>query len=251
VEKRFANKVCLVTGAASGIGKATALALGREGGKVVVADINVDLGRETVALIREAGGNAIFVKTDVSQTSEVESMVKTCVQTYGGLDCAVNNAGIDGGARFPLTECPEEIWNHVLAVNLTGVWYCLKYEIPQMLKQGGGTIVNIASVAGLRGGEQFCAYVASKHGVVGLTKTAALENVTKNIRVNAVCPAFIETPLVTEGAWKGKSHKLAQLIPMKRMGQPNEISDAILWLCSDAASFVTGNVLTIDGGTMA
>src|SRR6266581_5828458 len=200
-------------------------------------------------MITEQGGEAIFVRTDVTQAVEVQTLISQAVATYGRLDCAHNNAGITGGGRAPTAEYPEATWHQVIAVNLTGVWFCMKYEIPQMLQQGGGVIVNTASVAGLIGGRGLAAYVASKHGVVGLTKTAALEYASKGIRVNCVCPGVIHTPM-TERAWSDPERR-AQIIamePLGRIGNPEEIAEAVVWLCSDAASFVTGHAMTVDGG---
>jgi NAD(P)-dependent dehydrogenase (short-subunit alcohol dehydrogenase family) len=253
---RLEGKVALVTGGASGIGRATALTFTREGAKLIVADMNEDGGQQTVHMITEQGGEAIFVRTDVSQAVEVQALISKAVETYGRLDCAHNNAGISGfgiaGDAYTLTaEYPEERWHQVIAVNLTGVWLCMKYEIPQMLSQGSGAIVNTASVAGLIGSRGLAAYVASKHGVVGLTKTAALEYAQQGIRVNCVCPGVIQTPM-TERVLRDPARQ-AQITarPMGRVGTPEEVAEAVVWLCSDAASFVTGHTMTVDGGYVA
>ncbi len=249
---RLDNKIALVTGAGSGIGRATALVFAREGAKVVVADIVVEGGQETVQQIEAAGGEAIFVKADVSQAADVEALVTQTVETYGRLDCAFNNAGIEGGVK-PTIDCTEEEFDRTIAVNLTGVWLCMKYELQQMLSQGGGAIVNTASVAGLVGFPGLPDYVASKHGVVGLTKTAALEYAKSGIRVNAVCPGVIQTPMVERGAQlsPGFDELAVSMEPVGRFGQPSEIGEAAVWLCSDAASFVTGHPMVVDGGLVA
>jgi NAD(P)-dependent dehydrogenase (short-subunit alcohol dehydrogenase family) len=251
---RLEGTVALVTGGASGIGRATALTFTREGAKLIIADMNEDGGQQTVHLITEKGGEAIFVRTDVSKAVEVQALISTAVETYGRLDCAHNNAGISSRPRAPLHECTEETWDRVLAVNLKGVWLCMKYELIQMLKQSSGTIVNTASIMGLVGSwSGTAAYNASKHGVVGLTKTAALEYATSGIRVNAVCPGYIHTPLIEEALTSNPALE-AQIItrhPVGRMGRPEEIAEAVVWLCSDAASFVTGHTLTVDGGYVA
>ena len=248
------GKVALVTGGSSGIGRATALAFAREGAKLIIADRHADGGHQTVHMITEQGGEATFVQVDVSRAAEVAAMISIAVETYGRLDCAHNNAGIGSRPRAPLHECSEETWDRVLGVNLKGVWLCMKYEILQMLKQGGGTIVNTASIMGLVGSwSGTVAYNASKHGVVGLTKTAALEYARQNIRVNCVCPGYIHTPLI-EDALTSNPELEAQIIarhPVGRMGRPEEIAAAVVWLCSDAASFVTGHTMTVDGGYVA
>lgn len=246
------GKVALVTGAGSGIGRATALVFAREGAKVVVSDIVVEGGEETVQQIKAAGGEAIFVKADVSKGADVEALITQTVETYGRLDCAFNNAGIEGGVK-PTIDCTEEEFARTIAVNLTGVWLCMKYEIQQMLSQGGGTIVNTASVAGLVGFPGLPDYVASKHGVLGLTKTAALEYAKSGIRVNAVCPGVIQTPMVERGAQlsPGFDELAVSMEPVGRFGQPVEIGEAVVWLCSEAASFVTGHPMTVDGGLVA
>src|SRR5215471_10967669 len=246
---RVEGKVALVTGGASGIGRATALTFAREGAKLVIADMNADGGQQTVHLIAEQGGEAIFVRTDVSQAVEVQALISQAVATYGRLDCAHNNAGISGGGRALTAEYPEDRWHQVIAVNLTGVWLCMKYEIPQMLSQGSGAIVNTAFVAGLIGARGLAAYVASKHGVVGLTKTAALEYAQHGIRVNCVCPGVIETPMTARGLSDPERRaRIIAIEPIGRVGTPEEIVEAVVWLCSDAASFVTGHTMTVDGG---
>jgi NAD(P)-dependent dehydrogenase (short-subunit alcohol dehydrogenase family) len=251
---RLAGKVALVTGSASGIGRTTALAFAREGAKLIVADVDVDGGQQTTHMIKEHGGEATFVQADVSQATAVEAMINKAVETYGRLDCAHNNAGIGARPRALLHELPEESWDRVLAINLKGVWLCMKYELTLMLKQGGGTIVNTASIMGLVGSwSRSGAYNASKHGVVGLTKTAALEYAKAGIRVNAVCPGYIRTPLIEE-ALASHPEMEAQIVarhPVGRMGRPEEIAEAVVWLCSEAASFVTGHTMTVDGGYVA
>ena len=249
---RLDGKIALVTGGGSGIGQATALAFAREGAKVVVADVLVDGGEETVKRIKSAGGDAAFIKTNVAEAAEVEAMAKHAVATYGHLDCAFNNAGI-AGAAARTAEYNQAQWDRVIAINLTGVWLCMKYEIEQMQKQGGGAIVNTASVAGLVGFRHGPAYVAAKHGVVGLTKTAALEYAKANIRVNAVCPGVIRTPMFEKGMQLDPRIEttMSAREPIGRLGKPEEIAEAVVWLCSDAASFVTGLPMAVDGGWVA
>ena len=251
---RFEGKVALLTGAGSGIGKACAAAFAREGAKVVVSDVMAKGGEETARMIRETGGEALFVRCDVSRSTDVDALVEATVRAYGRLDCACNNAGIDG-AQAPTAEYPEEIWSRVLSVNLTGVWLCMKHEIPRMLAGGrGGTIVNMSSILGTVGFENASAYVAAKHGVVGLSRTAALEYATRGIRVNAVCPAFIYTPMLEQAGMREGSDRFAAvsaLHPVGRMGTPEEVAESVLWLCSDGASFVTGHALLVDGGYVA
>jgi len=251
MKKMLEDRVSLVTGGGGGIGRATALAFAEEGATVVVADVMVEGGEETVLMITEAGGEALFVKTDVSRAEDVESLVKKTVDTYGRLDCAFNNAGIEGETAS-LQDMSEETWDRVININMKGVWLCMKYEIPQMLKQGSGAIVNTSSIAGLTG-QATIAYGASKHGVVGMTKVAALENATKGIRVNAVCPAAVYTPMVENLMNSDENIKayIENMQPMGRVGQPEEISQAVVWLCSDAASFITGHAMPIDGGLVA
>lgn len=246
---RFEGKIALVTGGSSGIGRATALAFAREGAKVVIGDIQVEGGERTLQAIKEAGGDAILVKTDVTRPDQVEALIKRAVETYGRLDCAFNNAGFEG-AQAPTADYTEEDWDHVISINLKGVWLCMKYEIPQMLKQGSGAIVNTASSAGLVGFRTAPAYTAAKHGVVGLTKTAALDYAPAGIRINAVCPGVIRTPMLerlTGGRPKLEAWLLAQE-PVGRAGTPEEVAEAVVWLCSDAASFVTGHPMAVDGG---
>jgi NAD(P)-dependent dehydrogenase (short-subunit alcohol dehydrogenase family) len=249
---RVEGKVALITGGASGIGRATALTFAREGAKLIIADMNEEGGQQTVHLITEKGGKAIFVQTDVTQATAVEALISKAVETYGRLDCAHNNAGISGGGRALTAEYAEDMWHQVIAVNLTGVWLCMRYAIPQMLSQGSGAIVNTASVAGLIGARGLAAYVASKHGVVGLTKTAALEYAQQGIRVNCVCPGVIHTPMTARGL--SDPERRARIVasePMGRVGTPEEVAEAVVWLCSDAASFVTGHTMTVDGGYVA
>src|SRR6266852_5562480 len=231
---RLEGKVALVTGGASGIGRATALTFAREGAKLIIADMNEDGGHQTVHMITENGGEATFVQVDVSQATAVEAMISKTVETYGRLDCAHNNAGIGSRPRVLLHELAEESWDRVIDINLKGVWLCMKYELSQMLTQGGGAIVNTASIMGLVGSwSRSGAYNASKHGVVGLTKTAALEYAKSGIRVNAVCPGAIDTPMmgrITDHRPQ-RAARMAAAEPVGRMGQPAEIAEAVVWLC--------------------
>jgi NAD(P)-dependent dehydrogenase (short-subunit alcohol dehydrogenase family) len=246
------GKVGLVTGATSGIGRETAVLFAKAGAKVVVSGRRDLEGNETVDLIRAAGGDGLFVKTDVSQASEVEVLVQKAVEKFGRLDVAFNNAGIEG-VWVPIVRQSEEDWDRTIAINLKGVWLCLKYEIRQMLKQGsGGAIVNMASVTGLVGGGGAAAYSASKHGVIGLTKSAALETARKGIRINAVCPGVIETAMEQRLFGAPAVHKsVVGLHPIGRLGKPAEIAEAVIWMCSDRASFMTGQSLVLDGGFLA
>ena len=246
------GKVVLITGGGSGIGRASALAFARAGARVVVADVDTSSGEKTTNAVIETGAEAVFVQTDVANGEEVENMITQAVTVYGRLDCACNNAGI-AGVQARTVDCTEENWDRTLLINLKSVWLCMKCEIPQMLKQGGGTIVNTSSAAGLVGLPGWPAYVASKHGVIGLTKSAALEYAKANIRINAVCPSIIKTDMAecfTGGDQRVEDYILAQQ-PMSRMGTPEEVAAAVLWLCSDAASFVTGHALAVDGGLLA
>lgn len=246
------DRVVLVTGAGSGIGRATALSFSREGAKVVVADIVAKGGEETLSMIKKTAGDAIFVKADVSKAAEVEALISKAVQTYGRLDCACNAAGLVGEPVSTI-DCTEGNWDRVISVNLKGVWLCMKYEIPQMLKQGGGAIVNISSMEGLVGTPMHPVYTASKHGVLGLTKSAAMEYAKSGIRVNAVCPGATRTPMADEVIAGNPSiaEMVIALHPLGRMAEPEEIAAAVIWLCSDAASFVTGHPLVVDGGYVA
>ena len=246
------NKVALVTGAGSGIGRASSLILAREGAKMVVSDIDASGAEETLSLIKERGGDGVFVHADVSKSNDVQELISRAVSTYGRLDCAYNNAGIEGYMSGRLHEYPEETWDRLVDINIKGVWLCLKYEIPLMLEQGGGAIVNTASVAGLVGARRLSAYIASKHAVVGLTKAAALEYAQDGIRVNAVCPGTIDTPMLDRliAGWK-TDEDMNTRQPIGRMGTPAEIAETVAWLCSDAASLVTGIAMAVDGGQTA
>jgi NAD(P)-dependent dehydrogenase (short-subunit alcohol dehydrogenase family) len=246
------GKIALVTGGGSGIGRATSLRLAREGAKIMIADYVPDSAERTVKMIKEAGGEASCLAADVSVTKQVEAMIAKTVETYGRIDCAFNNAGIEGKMGSTV-DCSEENFDRTIAINLKAVWLCMKYEIPQMLKQGGGSIVNTASIAGLVGFEGLPAYNASKHGVIGLTRTAALEYATKNIRVNCVCPGVIRTPMVERLLDSGGMNETEMQAgePVGRFGKPEEIGEGVLWLLSDAASFVTGHPLVIDGAWVA
>jgi NAD(P)-dependent dehydrogenase (short-subunit alcohol dehydrogenase family) len=246
------GKVAIITGGTSGIGREAAVLFAKAGAKVVVAGRREVEGKETVDLVRAAGGDGLFVKTDVSHAAEVQALVRKTVEKFGRLDIAFNNAGIEGN-WMPIAEQPEEDWDRTIDINLKGVWLCLKYEIQQMLKQGGGgAIVNMASVAGLMGSAGAATYCASKHGVMGLTKSAALETARSGIRVNAVCPAVIETPMGERLFGEPEMKKFALgLHPIGRFGTPMEVAEGVLWMCSDRASFMTGQSLVLDGGLLA
>jgi NAD(P)-dependent dehydrogenase (short-subunit alcohol dehydrogenase family) len=244
----FEGKVAIVTGAGSGMGRAAALEFAARGAKVAVVDVNEEGGAETVRLITESEGEAVFERTDVSASAEVQRMVSATVKRWGRLDCAFNNAGITDQHKS-IVECDDEVWGRVLAVNLTGVWLCMKHEVPAMLESGGGAIVNTASSFGEVSAPNSTPYTASKHGVVGITKTVALEFAQRGIRVNAVLPGLTDTPIlehvrVEEAGFLSKQ-------PIGRMGRPEEVAAAAVWLCSDAASFVTGHPMAVDGGYLA
>jgi NAD(P)-dependent dehydrogenase (short-subunit alcohol dehydrogenase family) len=246
------GKVAIVTGGTSGIGRDAAVLFAKAGAKVVVAGRRDAEGKETVDLIRAGGGEGLFVKTDVAKAADIAGLVQKTVEKFGRLDVAFNNAGIEG-AWIPIVEQSEEDWDKVIDTNLKGVWLCLKHEIRQMLKQGdGGAIVNMSSVAGLMGSAGAATYCASKHGVMGLTKAAALETAKSGIRINAVCPAVIETPMAERAFGTPEMQKYALgLHPIGRFGKPMEISEAVLWMCSDKASFMTGHSIVLDGGFLA
>lgn len=247
----FNGRVAIVTGASSGIGRTSALFYARDGAKVVVSDVNKDGGQETVQLIQAAGGEAIFVKTDVADPSDCEELVKKTVEKFGRLDLACNNAGIGGESNLT-ADYSVNGWQKVIDVNLSGVFYCMKYEIAEMLKTGGGAIVNMASILGQVGFASAPAYVAAKHGVVGLTRDAALEYAAKGIRINAIGPAFISTPLISALESNPEAYNnLVSLHPLGRLGKPEEVAELVVWLSSNRASYITGSYYPIDGGYLA
>ena len=252
MQSEYRGKVVIVTGGSYGIGRAAAIGFARRGAKVAIADIDVRRGEETTRSIQAAGGEAIFVKADVSSESDVEALVKKTVQTYGKLDCAFNNAGIHKVFASTL-EFTAADWEEMIDVNLKSVWLCMKYEIAEMLKQGKGSIVNTSSAAGLVGAPSNPAYPASKHGVVGITKSTALEFARRGIRINCVCPGPIRTgmneSLVRTNPDMVKA--MDQKVPMGRIGEPEEVAAAAIWLCSDEASYITGAILPVDGGIVA
>jgi NAD(P)-dependent dehydrogenase (short-subunit alcohol dehydrogenase family) len=246
---KFVGKVAFVTGAANGIGRATALAFAREGASVVAADIADQGNEETARMVEELGGRALAVRCDVTKAEDVKAALDKTIEAFGRLDVAFNNAG----SEQPVTataDLTEHEWDRVVSINLRSVFLCMKYQIPLMLKHGGGTIVNTSSGAGVKGFAGQAAYSAAKHGVIGLTKAAALDYAKSGIRVNAVCPGIIDTPMMqrfTEGTSEGRERGIAQE-PVGRMGTPEEIAEAVLWLCSDTTGFVIGHALVIDGG---
>ncbi|HEV2099401.1 MAG TPA: glucose 1-dehydrogenase [Stellaceae bacterium] len=248
------GKSALITGGGGGIGRATALAFAREGARVAVADYAAETAAETVAMVNAAGGQAITLTGDVTRARDVKAMFDDTIVAYGRLDCAFNNAGIAGwqveAGGKKTADWPEEAFDRMIAVNLKGVWLCMRAEIRQMLTQGGGAIVNTGSIAGLAGLPTSSAYVAAKHGVIGLTKTAAIEYAGAGIRVNAVCPGYIKTRM-TEDTMRRRGDAILAQVPAKRMGNPEEIAEMVVWLCSDRASYVTGAAYNVDGGWMA
>ncbi len=252
MQDEFRDKVVLVTGGSYGIGRAAAIGFARKGAKVVIADIDEKRGKETLLYIKQLGGEAIFVKTDVSSEAEVAALIRKTIETYGKLDCAFNNAGIH--KQFASTiEFTETEWDEIINVNLKSVWLCMKYEIPEMLKQGKGAIVNTSSAAGLVGAPSNPAYPASKHGVVGLTKSTALEFARKGIRINCVCPGPTRTGM-NEALLSTNPDMVKAMdarVPMGRIAEPEEVAAAAIWLCSDEASYITGHALPVDGGIVA
>lgn len=250
IEDEDGSRVALVTGGGSGIGRAAALAFARTGVRTVIADIGTTAGEETAHLIERAGGRALFVRTDVSRSEDVEALVASAVNAYSRLDYAFNNAGIGSGGA-PIVETREEDWDRTIAINLKGVWLCMKHECAQMLKQGGGAIVNTSSVMGMISGPGISAYSASKAGVLGLTRSVALDYARNGIRVNAVCPGSVWTAMTERPEARVAMDRIAQATPMGRLGLPHEIGEAVVWLCSAQASFVTGQAFVVDGGFTA
>jgi NAD(P)-dependent dehydrogenase (short-subunit alcohol dehydrogenase family) len=249
--QRLQDKVCLVTGASSGIGKAAALAFAREGAILMLADISAE-GEQTARMARELGGRADFTRCDIAEPAEVEALINSIVDRYGRLDCAFNNAGIEGPLT-PMIEVMEELWDRIIRVDLRGVWLCLKHEIRQMMRQGHGAIVNTSSTAGICGTPGYSPYTAAKHGVIGLTKSVALQYAKSGIRVNAICPGLTDTPMMDRIL--GGDPEMEKLFvagtPIGRKARPEEIAAAAIWLCSEESSFVTGAVLPVDGGVFA
>ena len=246
----YSGKVAFVTGGASGIGRATALAFAREGASVVVADVSEEGNQETVHLVEELGGRAHATRCDVSRSEDIKKALATTIEVFGQLDFAFNNAGIEPKKPAATADYDEEEWNRIIGIDLRGVFLCMKHEIPLILKQGGGAIVNTSSGAGVIGIKGSPAYTAAKHGVIGLTRAAALDYAAQNIRINVVCPGYIATPMMdrfTGGTAEGRAKVISEE-PVGRMGQPEEIAAAVLWLCSDAARFVIGHAMVIDGG---
>ena len=249
MKDRFLNKVVLITGSSSGIGKGAALSFAAQGAKIVLASRSIGANEELLKEIQAKGGEAVFVQADITNTDHVKNLMAKTIETYGRLDIAVNNAGIEGTPDIKVADYEEKVWDDVIAINLKGVWLSMKYEIPEMLKTGGGAIVNISSLAGLQAGGAGIAYHASKFGVVGMTKAAALDYAKDNIRVNTVCPAVIETPMADRAFDTAEKRQSAiKMHPVGRLGTVEEVVNTICWLASDEASFVTGSALAVDGG---
>jgi len=253
MDSNFQGKVALVTGGNSGLGKASALALARAGARVVISGRRAAEGEQVAQLIKDEGGEAIFIRADLSLKPDIEAVVAQTIRKYGRLDCAINNAGVEGTVFVPTADYSEDTWDEVININLKAVWLCMKYEIPHLLQQKGSSIVNMSSVAGLVGGPVGAAYHASKHGVIGLTRAAAMEYAAQGLRVNAVAPAVIHTAMTERASFHTVElePQLIAMHPMGRFGRPEEVGNAVAWLCSDAASFITGHVLPVDGGFMA
>jgi len=252
MSKQFTDKVAIITGGSNGIGRSTALAMAEQGAIIVIADINTEDGEETVRLVHESGGQSTFIQTDVTKSTEAETLVAKTVETYGRLDYAFNNAGVGGGPGQTVAECEEEVWDQVMNVNLKGVWLCMKYEVRHMLTQGHGAIVNTASIYGLVGFAGTTPYTVSKHGVVGLTRSGALQYAKQDIRINAVCPGWTYTAMTEQIVSDPEAGpKVISRHPIGRLGNSEEIAQAVLYLFSDAASFVTGHAFAADGGYTA
>lgn len=253
MSRRFESKVVLVTGGTSGLGRDATIAFAKEGARVVFTGRRIEAGEDVASVVRKAGGEANFIRADVSRAGDVEAAVRACVSAYGGLDFAFNNAGIDGTLMTPLADYQKDVWDQVIATNLTGTFLSMKYEIPEMVKRGGGSIVNMSAMAGLRSGRRTgAAYNASKHGIIGLTTTGAVEYAARGIRVNAVCPALIQTPMSEATFLKDDAmmQKALQMYPIGRIGRAEEVTSLVLWLCSKEAGFVTGAAIPIDGGAL-
>jgi NAD(P)-dependent dehydrogenase (short-subunit alcohol dehydrogenase family) len=248
MDTRLQGRVALVTGGATGIGKACAMGLAREGAHIVVSGRRVDVGEATASEIVAAGGTACFIRADVGCRSDIESLIAQTIDRYGRLDVAVNNAGIEGPAFVPIADYPEDAWDEVLNINLKGLWLCMKYEIPQLLKQTGSAIVNVSSVGGVNGSALGVAYHASKHGVIGVTRAAAVEYGPKGLRINAVAPGSFHTALSHRLFPESTHSAVAASSPMGRWGELDEIASAVVWLCSPGAGFVNGHTLAVDGG---
>lgn len=250
----FKSKTVLITGGSSGIGRATAIAFGKLGANVVVSSRREKEGEETAQLVNEAGGVGYFVKADVAKVEDIKNLIQQTVAKFGGLDYAFNNAGIEGEVFVPTAEFSENVWDDVIRINLTGVFLSMKYEIPEMLKQGKGAIVNMSSIAGMKGSAISVAYTASKHGVIGATRTAAHEYSAQGIRVNAVSPAVIKTDMTDRAGFFDDAEteeRMSAMHPIGRCGSVDEVAEAVVWLCSDKSSFITGHALPVDGGFMS